>query len=253
LTLSAEQRSGRIVIRIADDGKGIDRDRVLAKAVEKGLVAADAQLSREEIDNLIFAPGFSTAAQVSSVSGRGVGMDVVRQNVKELGGRISIESEEGRGTAFVLTLPLTLAISDGMIVRVGDQTLVVPLAHVVESLRPASGDVQGMGAARRMLNVRGRFIPVIPVGSAIGEADCCSRPEDGVLIVVDSEIAGQAALLVDGISDQRQFVIKSLDANYRSVDGVAGATILGDGRVALILDIDGLVAAALGTGHRLAA
>lgn len=253
LTLSAEQRSGRIVIRIADDGKGIDRARVFAKAVEKGLIAADAPLSNEEIDNLIFAPGFSTAAQVSSVSGRGVGMDVVRQNVKELGGRISIESEEGRGTSFVLTLPLTLAISDGMIVNVGSQTLVVPLAHVVESLRPSGSDVQGMGSARRMLNVRGQFIPVIPVGTAIGENDCCTRPEDGVLVVVDSEIAGQAALLVDGISDQRQFVIKSLDANYRSVEGVAGATILGDGRVALILDIDGLVAASLGATQRLAA
>lgn len=253
LTLSAEQRSGRILIRIADDGKGIDRARVLAKAVEKGLVAADAQLSREEIDNLIFAPGFSTAAQISSVSGRGVGMDVVRQNVKDLGGRISIESEEGRGTSFVLTLPLTLAISDGMIVNVGSQTLVVPLAHVVESLRPTGADVQGMGSARRMLNVRGRFIPVIPVGKAIGEGAACPDPEHGVLIVVDSEVAGQAALLVDGISDQRQFVIKSLDANYRSVEGVAGATILGDGRVALILDIDGLVAASLGTAQRMAA
>jgi len=250
LTLSAEQRSGRIRIRIADDGKGIDCEKVFAKAVEKGLVAPDAQLSREEIENLIFAPGFSTAATVSNVSGRGVGMDVVRQNVKELGGRITIETEPGRGTAFILTLPLTLAISDGMIIAVGDQTLVVPLAHVVESLRPDATHVQGMGAERRMLNVRGRFIPVIPVGKAIGAAGCCADPERGVLIVVDSEVAGQAALLVDDISDQRQFVIKSLDANYRTVTGVAGATILGDGRVALILDVDGLVGAALRAPER---
>ncbi len=245
LTLSAEHRSGRILIRIADDGRGIDRQRVLAKAVEKGIVAADAQLAREEIDNLIFAPGFSTATIVTSVSGRGVGMDVVRQNVKELGGRIMIESEEGRGTSFTLTLPLTLAISDGMIVNVGDQTLVVPLAHVVESLRPAAGEVKGLGANRQMLNVRGRFIPVLPVGLAVGARGCASSPEQGVLIVVDTELAGQAALLVDDICDQRQFVIKSLDTHYRAVDGVAGATILGDGRVALILDIDGLVASAL--------
>jgi len=245
LTLSAEQRSGRILIRIADDGKGIDRARVLAKAVERGLVSSETQLSREEIDNLIFAPGFSTAASVTSVSGRGVGMDVVRQNVKDLGGRITIESEEGRGTTFTLTLPLTLAISDGMIVNVGDQTLVVPLAHVVESLRPTEGDVQGMGANRHVLNVRGRFLPVLPVCEAIGCAARASEPGEGVLIVVDTESAGQAALLVDDICDQRQFVIKSLDANYRPVTGVAGATILGDGRVALILDVDGLVASTL--------
>ena len=253
LTLSAEQRSGRIRIRIADDGKGIDCERVLAKAIEKGLVAPDAHLSREEIENLIFAPGFSTAATVSNVSGRGVGMDVVRQNVKDLGGRITIETEPGQGTAFVLTLPLTLAISDGMIIAVGDQTLVVPLAHVVESLRPDEAHVQAMGADRQMLNVRGHFIPVIPVGKTIGASGCCAEPEKGVLIVVDSEVAGQAALLVDDISDQRQFVIKSLDANYRAVTGVAGATILGDGRVALILDVDGLVRSALRAPARLAA
>lgn len=253
LTLSAEQRSGRIHIRIADDGKGIDRARVFAKAVEKGLVAADAQLSDEEIDHLIFAPGFSTAQTISNVSGRGVGMDVVRQNVKDLGGRITIESEAGKGTAFTLTLPLTLAISDGMIVSVGDQTLVVPLANVVESLRPQPGDIQGMGAERQMLNVRGRFIPVIPVCSAIGADSRCTEATEGVLIVVDTQAVGKAALLVDAISDQRQFVIKSLDTNYRSVDGVAGATILGDGRVALIVDVDGLVVGNLGRAVRLAA
>lgn len=242
LRLSAEQRSGRILIRVADDGAGIDRARVFAKAVEQGLVAPDAVLSGEEIDQLIFAPGFSTAQQVSNISGRGVGMDVVRQNVKDLGGRITIESEEGKGTAFVLTLPLTLAISDGMIVNVGDQTMVVPLAHVIESLRPAPGDVQGLGARRQMLNVRGRFIPVVPLCHALGARECREVPEDGVLIVVDTEAHGQAALLVDDICDQRQFVIKSLDTHYRQVEGVAGATILGDGRVALILDVDGLVA-----------
>ncbi|WP_310530488.1 chemotaxis protein CheA [Novosphingobium sp.] len=253
LTLSAEQRSGRILIRIADDGKGIDRARVYAKAVEKGLIAADAQMSDEEIDHLIFAPGFSTAQTVSNVSGRGVGMDVVRQNVKDLGGRITIESEQGKGTSFTLTLPLTLAISDGMIVSVGDQTLVVPLANVVESLRALPGDIQGMGSTRQMLNVRGRYIPIIPVCSVIGANNCSDAATDGVLIVVDTQAVGKAALLVDAISDQRQFVIKSLDTNYRSVDGVAGATILGDGRVALIVDVDGLVARDLGISTRIAA
>lgn len=245
LTLSAEHRSGRILIRIADDGKGIDRERVFAKAVEKGLIAADAVLSKEEIDLLIFAPGFSTAAQVTNVSGRGVGMDVVRQNVKDLGGRITIESEPGKGTTFTLTLPLTLAISDGMVVNVGDQTLVVPLANVVESLRPEPHEVQGLGANRCMINVRGRFIPVIPLCLAVGAQDAVVDPREGVLIVVETEGAGRAALMVDAICDQRQVVIKSLDTHYRSVEGVAGATILGDGRVALIVDVDSLVSRSL--------
>uniref|UniRef100_UPI002FDCFE1D chemotaxis protein CheA n=1 Tax=Novosphingobium sp. TaxID=1874826 RepID=UPI002FDCFE1D len=245
LMLSAEHRSGRILIRIADDGRGIDRDRVLAKAIEKGLVAPDVQLSKEEIDALIFAPGFSTAQQVSNISGRGVGMDVVRQNVKDLGGRITIESEAGAGTTFTLTLPLTLAISDGMVVNVGDQTLVVPLANVVESLRPAPEDVKGLGSSRTMMNVRGKFIPVVPLHVAVGAFGAVDAPSEGVLIVIETEGAGRAALLVDSIVDQRQVVIKSLDTHYRSVEGVAGATILGDGRVALIIDVDGLVARSL--------
>lgn len=245
LRLSAEQRSGRILIRIADDGRGIDREKVLAKAVERGLVPAGAQLSNDEIYNLIFAPGFSTAEKVSNISGRGVGMDVVRQNVKDLGGRITIESEPGKGSCFTLALPLTLAISDGMIVTVGDQTLVVPLANVVESLRPEPKDLQRLGAGRQMLNVRGQFIPVIRVDNAAGARGAIQDPSEGVLIVVDTEAAGQAALQVDTILDQRQFVIKSLDTNFRQVRGVVGATILGDGRVALILDVDGLAADAV--------
>lgn len=242
LRISAEHRGGRILIRIADDGKGIDRARVFAKAVERGLVAADAHLSDEEVDALIFTPGFSTSTVVSNVSGRGVGMDVVRQNVKELGGRITIDSIPGKGTTFTLALPLTLAISDGMIVTVGDQTLVVPLAHVIESLRPEPAELQLLGNGRQMLNVRGKFIPVIPLDREVGAVGAISSPTEGVLIIVDTEAAGQAALLVDAICDQRQFVIKTLDTHYRAVDGVAGATILGDGRVALIVDVDGLVA-----------
>ena len=226
---------------------------MLRKAIEKGIVSPDAQLSAEEIDNLIFAPGFSTAQVVSNISGRGVGMDVVRQNVKDLGGRITIDSTPGKGTSFVLTLPLTLAISDGMIVDVGDQTLVVPLAHVVESLRPGEGDFHGLGSSAQMLNVRGRFIPIISLKTALGASTGAVNPQEGVLIVVDTESAGQAALLVDDICDQRQFVIKSLATNFRSVEGVAGATILGDGRVALIVDVDGLVACALPANERQAA
>jgi len=238
LTLSAEQKAGRIIIRIADDGRGIDRERVLAKAIANGLVAPDAQLSDDEINLLIFAPGFSTAAQVSNISGRGVGMDVVKQNVKELGGRITIESTPGKGTTFSLALPLTLAISDGMIVQVGDHSLVIPLTHVIESLRPTPVDVKGMGTRAQMLNARGSFVPIVPLGPLTGAQNAVSNPCEGVLVLVETEGHGRAALLVDAITDQRQFVIKALDAHYRQIESVAGATILGNGKVALIVDVD---------------
>lgn len=253
LTLSAEHRSGRILIRISDDGRGIDRAKVLAKAIERKLIPADTQLAPEEIDALIFAPGFSTAAQVTSVSGRGVGMDVVRQNVKDLGGRITIDNQEGRGTTFTLALPLTLAISDGMVVGAAGQTLVVPLAHVVESLRPDHGSIHRLGPDSQLLDFRGRFIPIVPVHEIVGGRGGNPAPENGVLIVVDTEVAGRAALLVDDIFDQRQFVIKSLDTHYRPVEGIAGATILGDGQVALIVDVDGLVASVQPVAERRAA
>jgi len=242
LHLSAEQRSGRIVISLSDDGAGINREVVLKKAIDKGLVAPGTQLSNEEIDHLIFAPGFSTAEQVSNISGRGVGMDVVRQNVKDLGGRISIESHPGKGCTFTLALPLTLAIADGMIVTVGDQTVVVPLTHVLESLRPEEADVKYIGTDLMVLNNRGRFLPVVRLDASVGALDAVQNANDAVLIVVDTESHGQAALMVDSIVDQRQFVIKSLEAHYQPVTGVAGATILGDGKVALILDVDALVA-----------
>ncbi|QDH35365.1 chemotaxis protein CheA [Porphyrobacter sp. YT40] len=244
LTLSAEQKAGRIIIRIADDGRGIDRERVLAKAIANGLVAPEAQLSDDDINQLIFAPGFSTAAQVSNISGRGVGMDVVKQNVKELGGRITIESTPGKGTAFSLALPLTLAISDGMIVQVGDQSLVIPLAHVIESLRPAPADVKGLGTSAQVLNARGSFVPIVPLGLLTGAEDAVTNPCEGVLVLVETEGHGRAALLVDTITDQRQFVIKALDAHYRQIDSVAGATILGNGKVALIVDVDFIASAA---------
>lgn len=241
LSLSAEQKAGRIVIKIKDDGRGINRERVLQKAIENGIVSPEANLSDDEINQLIFAPGFSTAAQVTSVSGRGVGMDVVKSNVRDLGGRIAIDSTPGEGTTFTLALPLTLAISDGMIVQTGDQSLVIPLTHVIESLRPGEADIKGLGTQRAMLNVRGKFVPVISLGEMTGAKDPITDPTKGVLVLVETESHGQAAMLVDAITDQRQFVIKNLDANYRAVDSVAGATILGNGQVALIVDLDYLV------------
>ncbi|MEE4200714.1 chemotaxis protein CheA [Erythrobacter sp.] len=241
LVLKAEQTAGRVLITIRDDGGGIDREKVFAKAVANKLISEDANLTDEEIDELVFAPGFSTAAEVSNISGRGVGMDVVKQNVKDLGGRIAIESTPGSGTSFILALPLTMAIADGMIVQVGDQTLVIPLSHVIESTRPQPGELSGIGQEGRMLNVRGQFVPVVSLGQMLDAREYQRDPCSGVLVLVECEGQGRAALLVDAITDQRQFVIKNLDNHYRAVEGVAGATILGNGRVALIVDIDHLV------------
>ena len=239
--LSAAHQSGRIVITVADDGRGIDRTRVRAKAIERGIIAPDAALSDEEIDNLIFAPGFSTASTVSNISGRGVGMDVVRKNVQALGGRIGIHSKLGQGSSFSLSLPLTLAVVDGMIVTVGDQTYVIPLSHIVESLRPSDRAVTAIGPDGAVLDVRGSYVPIYPVGEQLGINQGERDPGKAVLIVVEGA-QGQAALLVDTIQDQRQVVVKSLEANYQAIDGLAGATILGDGRVALIIDVDALTA-----------
>ena len=240
VTLSAAHHSGRIVITVADDGRGIDRKRVRAKAIERGIITADAILNEEEIDNLIFAPGFSTAATVSNISGRGVGMDVVRKNVQALGGRIGITSTLGSGSTFALSLPLTLAVLDGMIVTVGDQTFVIPLGHIVESLRPDEDGVKVLGPTASLLDVRGSYVPVHRVAEQLGIHGAQTNPEDAVLIVVESD-HGQAVLMVDSIQDQRQVVVKSLEANYEAIPGLAGATILGDGRVALILDVDALI------------
>lgn len=243
--LTAAHRSGRIVIEVSDDGRGVDRVRVKAKAIEKGLISADAQMTDEEIDNLIFAPGFSTAASVSDISGRGVGMDVVKRSVQALGGRITIISTPGQGSRFSLSLPLTLAVLDGMVVTVGDQTLVAPLTTIIESLKPRAGDVRPLGPSNFVLKIRDAFVPLIDTGAALGFGKSKFDPTEGVALLVESEVAGQVALMVDHIQGQRQVVIKSLETNYRPTDGVAAATILGDGRVALILDIDGLV-----TAHR---
>jgi two-component system chemotaxis sensor kinase CheA len=239
--LAACHRAGRIVIEISDDGGGINRDRVKSKAVERGLIAANANLSDEEIDNLIFLPGFSTASSVSDISGRGVGMDVVRRSITDLGGRIVISSAPGKGSRFTLTLPLTLAVLDGMLVGVGEQTFVVPLTHIVESLRPRQEDIQKLGISACLLNVRGTYVPMVKVGSLLGGKDVPKQTSESVVILVESDGAGRVALEVDRIIGQRQVVIKSFEGNYGSVDGIAAATILGNGRVALILDVDGLV------------
>ena len=241
--LAALHRSGRIVIEIADDGKGINRERVRRIAVDKGLIPEDASLSDEEIDNLIFLPGFSTAAVVSDISGRGVGMDVVKRSIQALGGRISIASNPGKGSTFTLSLPLTLAVLDGMVLGAAEQTLIAPLSAIVESLTPREQDIHYVGGVDPVIRFRERFVPLVDVAMAMGFREQPMVPSEGIAMIVETESGQPAALLVDAIQGQRQVVIKSLETNYQPVDGVAAATILGDGRVALILDIDALVAA----------
>ncbi len=239
--LCALHRSGRIVIEVSDDGAGINRDRVKQIAMDKGLIAPDATLTDEETDNLIFLPGFSTASVVSDISGRGVGMDVVRRQVQALGGRISITSIPGKGSTFSLSLPLTLAVLDGMVVGVSGHTLVTPLTAIIETLQPKTNDVRLLGPNGAVLAVRDAYVPLVDVGAVLGYRKGPTDWTTGVVLLVESEVGGRAALLVDAIQGQRQVVIKSLEANYQRVEGIAAATILGDGRVALILDVDALI------------
>ena len=244
--LTAKHRSGRIVIELVDDGAGINRERVRQKAIDNDLIAADANLTDEEIDNLIFMPGFSTADKISDISGRGVGMDVVKRSIQALGGRISIASRPGQGSTFTMSLPLTLAVLDGMVVTVAGQTLVVPLTAIVETLQPEAQNIHSFGANQRLISIRNSFCPLVDVGRILNFRSTQANPIDGVALLVESEGGGQRALMVDAIQGQRQVVIKSLEANYTHVPGIAAATILGDGRVALILDVDAVVAASRG-------
>lgn len=239
--LSAAHRSGRVVIEIADDGAGLNRPRILESAIRKGLVAKDAVLSDADIDNLLFMPGFSTASTISNISGRGVGMDVVKRSIQALGGRITTSSKLHEGSTFSMSLPLTLAVLDGIIVSIGDQTFVIPLTAIVETLRLEPDWIHAMGDGTHVIHVRDRFVPLVDVGLELGVRSIVDPRQGGVAILVETEKGSRSALLVDGIQDQRQVVIKSLETNYARVKGVAAATILGDGRVAMILDVDDLV------------
>ncbi|RDJ15361.1 chemotaxis protein CheA [Rhizobium grahamii] len=244
--LTAKHRSGRILIELADDGAGINREKVKQKAIANELIPADANLTDEEIDNLIFLPGFSTADKISDISGRGVGMDVVKRSIQALGGRINITSRPGQGSVFTMSLPLTLAVLDGMVVTVAGQTLVVPLTAIVETLQPEASAIHSFGASHRLISIRNSFCPLVDVGRILNFRATQANPVEGVALLVESEGGGQRALMVDAIQGQRQVVIKSLEANYTHVPGIAAATILGDGRVALILDVDAVVGASRG-------
>ncbi|MFM1891019.1 MAG: hypothetical protein RLZ44_96, partial [Pseudomonadota bacterium] len=239
--LNAFHRGGNIVLEIRDDGRGLNRERILEKAVDRGLVAPEQHLSDQQIYELIFQPGFSTAEQVSDVSGRGVGMDVVRRNINELGGSIEIESTPGEGSAIIIRLPLTLAILDGQTVRVGEETYIVPLVSIVESIQVQRQMINRVAGKGETFKLRGEYLPVLRLHELFGIDSARARDlEDGLLVIVEGE-GRRCALFVDDLLGQQQVVIKSLEANYRRVEGISGATILGDGSVALILDIPSLM------------
>ncbi len=253
LHLNAYHQSGNIVIEIVDDGAGLPRDKILKKAMERGLVRDDAGLTDDKIYELIFLPGFSTADTVSDVSGRGVGMDVVRRNIKALGGTVEIRSQEGRGTTITIRLPLTLAILDGQTVRVGNEIYIIPLVSIVESLKIRSEMVNIVAGRGEVIRLRKEYLQVMRLYKVFDAKPHHTNLADGLLVVVEGE-GFKAGLYVDELLGQQQIVIKSLEANFKRVEGVAGATILGDGTVALILDVPGLIklahrnAVALGVG-----
>lgn len=238
ITLSASHQGGSILVQITDDGAGLNREKLLEKAREKNLPLSDNP-SDKEVWQLIFAPGFSTAQQVTDVSGRGVGMDVVQRNIAEMKGQVEIESIPGQGTTIGLRLPLTLAILDGMTLRVGDEIFILPLTRIIESLQPAAEQLKTISGQGRVVQIRGEYLPLLALYQILNLDPEVTDPEKGILVVVESS-SGKVALFVDELIAQQQVVIKSLETHYRKVDGISGATIMGDGKVALILDIDRL-------------
>ena len=246
ISLSAFHQGGRVVVEISDDGRGLNRERILAKAREQGMAVHEA-MADSEVWQLIFMPGFSTAEQVTDLSGRGVGMDVVRRNVQAVGGRIDIQSLAGAGTRISLRLPLTLAIVDGMIVQVEQTNYVIPLAHIVESLQPSAADVRGIGGDGRVVRVRGDYLPLFTMHGLMGHPPATDGNHEALIIILEAD-GSRFGLLVDRLLGQQQVVIKSLEHNFRRLDGIAGATIMGDGSVALIVDVEQLPAMAATMG-----
>ncbi len=240
LELCAYHEGGDIVINVIDDGAGLERDRILNKAIEKGLVGEHEELTDEQVNNLIFAPGFSTAEQVSDVSGRGVGLDVVRRNVRDLGGNVTIVSSQGMGSTVTIRLPLTLAILDGQLARVGSETYIVPLVPIVESLQMQAGQIKRITGQSELYRLREEYIPIIRLNELFGMKSGKTDLLSGLLMVVEADDR-RVGLFVDDLMGQQQVVIKSLETNFRQIRGISGATILGDGTVALIIDVPGLI------------
>jgi len=238
LTLSAEHQGGNICIEVTDDGAGLNRERILAKAVSQGMAVSE-NMTDEEVGMLIFAPGFSTAEQVTDVSGRGVGMDVVKRNIQEMGGHVEIKSRQGAGTTIRILLPLTLAILDGMSVKVSEEVFILPLNAVMESLQPREEDLHPLAGGERVLEVRGEYLPLVELWKAFEVQGAKTEATQGIVVILQS--AGRRyALLVDQLIGQHQVVVKNLESNYRKVPGISAATILGDGSVALIVDVSAL-------------
>jgi two-component system chemotaxis sensor kinase CheA len=239
ITLRAAHQGGSIVIEVSDDGAGLNRERILAKAREKGMPVSDS-MGDPDVWQFIFAPGFSTAAVVTDVSGRGVGMDVVKKNIESISGRIEIASTAGQGTNMTIRLPLTLAILDGLSIAVGDQIYIVPLGFISESLQPEPGDIKEISGQGEVVHVRGEYLPLIALHKIFNIQPKITNPAEGILVLLEAE-GKKVALFVDELVGQHQVVIKSLETNYRKVPGVSGATIMGDGRVAMIIDVGALV------------
>lgn len=238
LTLSAEHQGGNICIEVTDDGAGLNRQRILDKAASQGMAVSES-MTDDEVAMLIFAPGFSTAEQVTDVSGRGVGMDVVKRNIQEMGGHVEIRSKPGAGTTIRILLPLTLAILDGMSVKVSDEVFILPLNAVMESLQPRAGDLHPLAGGERMLEVRGEYLPLVELWKLFDVGGAKTDATTGIVVILQS--AGRRyALLVDQLIGQHQVVVKNLESNYRKVPGISAATILGDGSVALIVDVSAL-------------
>lgn len=239
LSLSAAHQGGNIVIEVIDDGGGLNREKILAKATQNGLPVSE-NMPDSEVWQLIFAPGFSTAEAVTDVSGRGVGMDVVKRNITAMGGVVDIRSAQGKGTTISISLPLTLAILDGMSIKVGDEIYILPLGFVVESLKPAANDVKEIAGEGRVIKVRGEYLPLISLYQVFNIEPRYTDPSDGIVVILESD-GSKSALFIDEMLGQQQVVVKNLESNYKKVHGVSGATILGDGGVALILDISAIV------------
>lgn len=240
VTLNAFHQGGNIVIEIIDDGAGINTAKVKEKAIKNGIISEEDNLTDDEINQLIFKAGFSTADQVSDLSGRGVGMDVVRRNIEDLNGSVELVSSPGKGSTFTIRLPLTLAILDGQLVKVGKHTYIIPLISIVESLQVNIEDVSRVGGETEVLRLREEYIPVIKLYDIFNHAPASKELQEGLLVIVESD-NNKVGILVDDLLAQQQVVIKSLEANYHKVDGVSGATILGDGTVSLIIDITGVI------------
>ena len=240
IKLNAFHEGGSICITVEDDGRGLSRDKILAKAIKQGLITENDKLSDEQIWSLIFKPGFSTAEKVTDVSGRGVGMDVVKRNIEGLGGTVSIKTALGKGTTFTLKLPLTLAIIEGMTVRVGKETYIVPLLSILESIQPKGGTVKTLVEKGELIDVRGTYLPIIRLYEVFSLQPEHTIPMKAILLILETE-GERVAVMVDEILGQQQVVIKSMEQNFRKVEGIAGATILGDGTVGFILDVRGLL------------